>query len=241
MESLSLYAGAVEGHGLNIFMVEIGGGSALLTPHEGEKMYGANDASPDGRYLLITPNAGNGYDNAGLLDITAKKIQWLTQIKWEIAGDSFSPDGKSLLYMANVDGNNEIYSYDVASGRAYALPFPKGLNWPDGPAVAFYSRWIATALHTYGSDCSWLICGSIRFPSKVGRRKIRRWTIASAYAFAGRRRTPEKICRAATGALLSEQGWQVDDLRVRLCSIQLAAQRRDPAIVYVTAVLPRRP
>jgi dipeptidyl aminopeptidase/acylaminoacyl peptidase len=121
----------------NIFMAEIGGESTLLTPHDGEKMYGANDASPDGKYLLITSNAGNGYDNAGLLEIATKKIQWLTQDKWEIAGDSFSPDGKSLLYTANVDGDNEIYSYDLAAGKARALPFPKGLNWPTGRQSPF--------------------------------------------------------------------------------------------------------
>ena len=121
----------------NIFMAEIGGESTLLTPHQGENTYSANDASPDGKYLLITSNAGNGYDNAGLLDIATKKIHWLTQDKWEIAGDSFSPDGKSLLYTANVDGNNEIYSYDIASGKARALPFPKGLNWPSGRRSPF--------------------------------------------------------------------------------------------------------
>jgi dipeptidyl aminopeptidase/acylaminoacyl peptidase len=121
----------------NIFMAEIGGESTVLTPHQGEETYSANDASPDGNYLLITSNAGNGYDNAGLLDIATKKIQWLTQDKWEIAGDSFAPDGKSLLYTANVDGNNEIYSYDVASAKAHALPFPKGLNWPSGRRSPF--------------------------------------------------------------------------------------------------------
>ena len=122
----------------NIFMAEVGSAqSTLLTPHEGEKLHSANDVSPDGKYLLITSNAGNGYDNAGLLDIATKKIHWLTQDKWEIAGDSFSPDGKSLLYAANVDGNNEIYSYDIGSGKARALPFPKGLNWPSGRRSPF--------------------------------------------------------------------------------------------------------
>ncbi len=122
----------------NIFVVEAGGGeSTLLTPHDGEKMYEADDVSPDGKYLLITSNAGNGYDNAGLLEIASKKIHWLTEDKWEIEGAKFSPDGKSLTYTANVDGNNEIYLYDVAAGRARALPLPKGLNWPAGRTSPF--------------------------------------------------------------------------------------------------------
>ena len=122
----------------NIFVGEVESGvSTLLTPHEGEKLYAANDTSPDGKYLLITSNAANGYDNAGLLDVATKKIHWLTQDKWEIAGDSFSPDGKSLIYTANVDGNNDIYLYEVAAGKARALPLPKGLNWPSGRRSPF--------------------------------------------------------------------------------------------------------
>jgi dipeptidyl aminopeptidase/acylaminoacyl peptidase len=122
----------------NIFVADVESGvSTLLTPHEGEKLHSANDASPDGKYLLITSNAANGYDNAGLLELATKKIHWLTQDKWEIAGDSFAPDGKSLTYTANVDGNNEIYLYDVGSGKARALPLPKGLNWPSGRRSPF--------------------------------------------------------------------------------------------------------
>jgi len=122
----------------NIFVVEVASAqSTLLTPHEGEKMYAADDASPDGNHLLITSNAGNGYDNVGLLEIADKKIHWLTQDKWEIQGASFSPDGKFLTYTANVDGNNEIYLYDVAAGKDRALPLPKGLNFPAGRQSPF--------------------------------------------------------------------------------------------------------
>ena len=49
------------------------GQSTLLTPHEGEHLYTANEFSPDGRKLLITSNAGNGYDNVGLLDIASEE------------------------------------------------------------------------------------------------------------------------------------------------------------------------
>src|SRR5689334_17923242 len=43
----------------NIFIADIATGkSALLTPHEGEQLYTANEFSPDGGHLLITSNAG---------------------------------------------------------------------------------------------------------------------------------------------------------------------------------------
>src|SRR6267143_3386656 len=111
----------------NVFVVEVASAqSTILTPHDGERTYSANDISPDAKNVLITSNAGDGYDNVGLLDIASKKIRWLTQDKWEISGESFSPDGKFLTYNANVDGNTDIYLYDVASGKAHALPLPKG-------------------------------------------------------------------------------------------------------------------
>ena len=126
----------------NIFLVDFanhvaGAKSTLLTPHDGEKTFAANDVSPDGKHVLITSNAANGYDNVGLLEIATKKTHWLTQDKWEIQGASFSPDGKTLLYTANVDGNMEIYSYDIPTAKSRALPLPQGLNWPSGNASPF--------------------------------------------------------------------------------------------------------
>jgi dipeptidyl aminopeptidase/acylaminoacyl peptidase len=122
----------------NLFVVDVASAqSTLLTPHDGEALYTANDVAPDGKHVLLTSNAGNGYDNAGLLDIATKKIRWLTQDKWEISGGFFSPDGRQLTYTANVDGNTNIYLYDLATGKARALPLPKGLNEPVGAATAF--------------------------------------------------------------------------------------------------------
>jgi dipeptidyl aminopeptidase/acylaminoacyl peptidase len=122
----------------NVFVVEVASAqSTLLTPHDGEHTYSANDVSPDGKSVLITSNAGDGYDNVGLLEIASKRIRWLTQDKWEISGESFSPDGKFLTYDANVDGNTDIYLYDVAAGKAHALPLPKGVNQVAGRTSPF--------------------------------------------------------------------------------------------------------
>ena len=122
----------------NIFVAEVATAqSTLLTPHEGERTYSANDVSPDGKHVLITSNAANGYDNIGLLEIASKKIHWLTQDKWEISGESFSPDGKFLTYNANVDGDTNIYLYDIATGKAGPLPLPKGVNFATGRTSPF--------------------------------------------------------------------------------------------------------
>ena len=123
----------------NIFIVEVSTGKHFpLTPHHlEEQLYTASDWSPDGKRLLITSNAGNGYDNVGLLELGTNKIDWLTQDKWEISGGNFSPDGKSVSWTANVDGNTDIYLYDLASGKTTSLPLPKGVNELGGAESAF--------------------------------------------------------------------------------------------------------
>src|ERR1035441_10620716 len=122
----------------NVLVVDVASAqSTLLTPHEGEHTYSANSVAPDGKSVLITSNSGNGHDNAGLLDIASKKIRWITQDRWEISGEAFSPDGKFLAYTANLDGNIDIYLYDLATGKARALPLPKGVNYSAGGASPF--------------------------------------------------------------------------------------------------------
>jgi dipeptidyl aminopeptidase/acylaminoacyl peptidase len=122
----------------NIFVAEVATGtSTLLTPHDGERLYSVSDFSPDGKSLLITSNAENGYENAGLLDIASKKIHWLTQDKWEIEAGDFSPDGKRVIWTANVDGNTDSFIHDLAGGATTALPLPKGVNEPAGKSSTF--------------------------------------------------------------------------------------------------------
>ena len=121
----------------NVFVAEVAtGNSVLLTPHRGELLYSATAFSPDGRYLLITSNA-NGYDNAGLLEIATKKIDWLTDDKWSVQSGSFSPDGQRLTLVLNIDGNAQIVAYDIESRQKTTLSLPAGLNLPAGGVTAF--------------------------------------------------------------------------------------------------------
>ena len=134
----------------NIFMASVTRAkTTLLTPHEGEQLYFANDISTlgmsDAQTVLLTSNAENGYDNIGLLlvgnrgDPNPGSITWLTKDKWEIRGHEFSPDGKHITFSANVDGNEDIYLYDLATGKSTELAIPKGVNEPAGGHTAFTS------------------------------------------------------------------------------------------------------
>jgi len=122
----------------NIFVVEVATGkSTLLTAHRGEHNFSATDWSPDGKKLLITSNAGNGYDNVGLLDVFSNKIEWLTQDKWEVSAGNYSPDGRQVTWTVNVDGNVQVVLHDVAAHRSQPLPLPAGVNSLGGAESAF--------------------------------------------------------------------------------------------------------
>jgi len=139
---------SAKGTDSNIFIADVATlKSTLLTPHEGEQLYYANDVSPraipDGREILITSNAANGYFNVGVLDVSGKgvvkpgAIRWLTKDTWEIVGGEFSPDGKQVIFSANVDGNQDIYLTDPATAKSTQLAIAKGVNEPVGGPHAF--------------------------------------------------------------------------------------------------------
>jgi len=120
------------------YVIDLASGKTTnLTPHQGEQTYRAADISPDGKSILITSNAHNGYDNVGLLDITTQKIEWLTSDKWEISAGAFSPDGNTLTWAANVDGNTNLYVYSLASRKAEMLPLDAGVNGFAGNRTPF--------------------------------------------------------------------------------------------------------
>jgi len=122
----------------NVFIADVSSAqSVLLTPHEGEQIYVANAISPDGKQVLVTSNATNGYDNVGVLNVATKKVDWITKERWKVHGVEFSPDGKQLLFTADIDGNEDIYLHSLVTGKSSLLAIPKGVNAPAGGPSAF--------------------------------------------------------------------------------------------------------
>ncbi len=125
----------------NIVIADVSTGNAVnLTQHEGEHNFSVSDISPDGKTLLMTSNASNGYDNIALLDIAGKKITWLTRDKWESSAGKFSPGGKSITWTTNIDGNQDIFLYDLSTRTSRALPLEKGINDLAGGAQGPFTR-----------------------------------------------------------------------------------------------------
>ncbi|MBZ5533877.1 MAG: S9 family peptidase [Acidobacteriia bacterium] len=122
----------------NIFLANAATGQATnLTPHQGEQNFVASDISPDGKTVLLTSNAANGYNNAALLDVATKKITWLTQGKWETSSGKFFPDGKRLTWTTNEDGNGDIIVYDLGTRQAQTLAVTNGINTLAGSESPF--------------------------------------------------------------------------------------------------------
>jgi dipeptidyl aminopeptidase/acylaminoacyl peptidase len=129
------------GKNSNVFIADAVTGKAInLTPHQAEQNFFATDISPDGKTVLMTSNAGNGYSNAALVDVATQKITWLTDDKWEVTSGKFSPDGRTVTWTANIDGAVEVFwgsraHLDGHSPRA--LPLGNGINALAGAETAF--------------------------------------------------------------------------------------------------------
>jgi dipeptidyl aminopeptidase/acylaminoacyl peptidase len=125
----------------NILIADVSTQKAIsLTQHEGEHNFSVSDISPDGKTLLITSNSSNGYDNIALLDIASRKITWLTRDQWESSAGKFSPDGKSVTWTTNIDGNQGIFLHDLSTHTSRALPLEKGINDLAGGAQGPFTR-----------------------------------------------------------------------------------------------------
>lgn len=122
----------------NVLMASAADGKAVnLTPHQGDRNFQASDVSPDGRTVLITSNALNGYNNAALVEVATKKITWLTREQWEVNSGKFSSDGKLVTWTISRDGNSEIVIHNLQSGRNQPLSLTPGLNDIAGAETPF--------------------------------------------------------------------------------------------------------
>jgi Tol biopolymer transport system component len=113
----------------DIYAIDVASGKATnLTGHPGQVLNMASSLSKDGKTLLITSNEKSGYQNVALLEISEKKLAWVTDTKWEASSGDFSPDGKRLTYTINADGRVDTYIADAATMRSEKIPVAGGVN-----------------------------------------------------------------------------------------------------------------
>ena len=76
-----------------------------------------------------------------MLDIATQKITWLTNDKWEVGAGSFSPDGASVTWTANVEGNTNIYLYNLSTHSTWqTLPLAAGHKRFSWRSYAVFTR-----------------------------------------------------------------------------------------------------
>jgi dipeptidyl aminopeptidase/acylaminoacyl peptidase len=123
----------------DIYRINIATGDLVnLTEHDHDKevIHELGDVSPGGRTVLISSNEKGGFSNVALLDVTSKKLTWVTDTQWEASPGEFSPDGKTITYTINADGRTNTYVASL-SGHGTKLSFPEGLTTPVGTPHAF--------------------------------------------------------------------------------------------------------
>ncbi|PWT81683.1 MAG: S9 family peptidase [Acidobacteria bacterium] len=122
----------------DIYLINVATGKLEnLTPHQGTIRYLASSLSSDGRTVLLSSDALRGYMNVALLDVTSKRLEWLTDLKWEAYAGNFSPDGKSYTYIVNEDGLTDAYIADRSTHKAEKFDLPEGLNYFAGNPTEF--------------------------------------------------------------------------------------------------------
>ncbi|BDP42562.1 peptidase S9 [Deinococcus aetherius] len=85
---------------------------------------------PDGRRVAVTSDA-DGHGRVGLLTLESGEVRWLTPadgVTEEEAGE-FSPDGRWLSVIRNVESTLTPVLYDTETGQARELRLPPGLAY----------------------------------------------------------------------------------------------------------------
>lgn len=105
------------------------GKATLIAGDPAKKGYQAASAiSPDGKLLAMTSESASGKRQAVVLDLGSGKRTVLVDSPWEQHAGQFSPDGRTVLAVSNVDGRDSIFAYDIASGAARELAIKPGVN-----------------------------------------------------------------------------------------------------------------
>ena len=218
-----LHPAQAKGTDSNIFIAEVATGkSTLLTPHEGEQLYTANEFSPDGKQLLITSNAGNGYDNVGLLDIATQENQLAHAGQMGDRRRQFF-SGRQVRHLDRQRRRQHRHLPAQSRFRKDHFPAPAQGREPPGGAESAFTRDGSRLLYYHNGPTS---------PNDVWVYSLADGKSHPDHAFSGGWRAFGGHGRAVSGAL-SQPRRQMDDLRFRLRALQHGAQRQNAAVVYV--------
>ncbi|MGH9417962.1 MAG: S9 family peptidase [Terriglobales bacterium] len=119
-----------------------------LTPEQALNLRRPSDLefSPSGLQLAFVvtepPEATSSARHIWMLDIASRRVWQFTYSSKSASSPRWSPDGHSLAFLSNRDGDQQIYLMPFAGGEAHALTTGKrainSFAWsPDGKQIAF--------------------------------------------------------------------------------------------------------
>jgi dipeptidyl aminopeptidase/acylaminoacyl peptidase len=136
----------------NIYLADIATGvKKLITNQDEEVSYSSATFSKDGSHLWITTDKGSEFQQLASLQLSDGQIVPITQsIPWDIEGVAVSPNGKTIVLVANEAGSSVLYKFDTAMKSLNRID-----NVPSG--VIALGQWrsdsseIAFTLNSYNS------------------------------------------------------------------------------------------
>lgn len=114
-------------HSSSIWSIDVASG-AMQQVGSDAAYDGAAAISPDGRFLSATSENAAGLRQAVLIDLATGKRTPMMPGPWPQEGRAISPDGRTVLFVSNVDGSRDLFAYDMTSRRTRKLDLPPGQN-----------------------------------------------------------------------------------------------------------------
>jgi dipeptidyl aminopeptidase/acylaminoacyl peptidase len=122
----------------DVYRIEVSSGRAeILTPHQGQALYGASELSSNDDQLLISSNDGVEHSRVGLFILNTHETRWITKGDWDATPGDWSADGRVFTYSVNEDGRKELYLVDAKTLHPIKLRNLEGLNSLNATPHAF--------------------------------------------------------------------------------------------------------
>ncbi len=98
--------------------------------------------SPDGKSIVVSSSRGTGNFNIWTTDADGKNEKQLTDNKSNETSPSFSPDGKTILFLSNQTGKREVWVMKPDGSEQYSLGLQhlivNDVAWsPDGASIVY--------------------------------------------------------------------------------------------------------
>ena len=100
------------------------------------------DISPDGRHVAFAALSG-AVGDIFIVDVETGELKNVTNDQFGDFAPTYAPDGKSLVYLARVSGNDKLFRLDLASGKKTQITFGThddgGAQFIDADTLVFSS------------------------------------------------------------------------------------------------------